>query len=167
MIHQPEFTMVAGHWESKRPVVCVDLDGTLISGDLLWESLIVLLKKHPRFAFMLTFWLMRGRAFLKQRIAQLTPLDPSILPYRQDVLTILQSARANGQTLVLATASDELQAVKVAEHLGIFSEVLASNGSVNLSGHRKANRLTERFGARGFDYIGNDWADVPIWSASG
>ena len=79
----------------------------------------------------------------------------------------LDQARKRGDTLVLVTASDEIYAREVHRHLGIFSDVLASDGVVNMSGRKKAQALIGRFGNGGFHYIGNDWADVHVWSAGG
>jgi 4-hydroxybenzoate polyprenyltransferase len=52
----------------------------------------------------------------------------------------------------------------VARHLELFSEVHASDGQINLKGPAKADRLVERFGERGFDYLGDSRADEPIWT---
>ncbi len=41
--------------------LCVDLDGTLIKTDLLWESLLALLKQSPFSLFRLPFWLLKNR----------------------------------------------------------------------------------------------------------
>jgi 4-hydroxybenzoate polyprenyltransferase len=51
---------------------------------------------------------------------------------------------------------------KVAAHLGIFEEVLASDGAVNLTGRNKLQHLEQRFAADGFDYIGNALPDLPL-----
>jgi 4-hydroxybenzoate polyprenyltransferase len=51
----------------------------------------------------------------------------------------------------------------VAEHLGLFDTVLASDGQCNLSGARKAAALTQRYGAGGFDYAGNGRVDLHVW----
>ena len=150
-----------------RPTICVDLDGTLVAADLMWESLLLLLKRAPLAALMVPLWLLRGRAHLKRQIASHAVPDPRTLPYREDVLAYLHRCRSEGRALVMATAADEIHARAIAAHLGIFSDVLASDGRSNLSGLAKATRLTERFGARHFDYLGNDWVDVPSWSAAG
>jgi 4-hydroxybenzoate polyprenyltransferase len=46
----------------------------------------------------------------------------------------------------------------------MFSGWFASDETTNLAGHAKAEQLVEVFGERGFDYIGNDAADLPVWS---
>ena len=146
--------------------VCVDLDGTLISGDLFWESVIRLVIASPLVLLRLPGWALRGRAYLKRQVAARIAVDATTLPYRDEVLQLLRHERALGNTLVLATGSDELYARAVDTHLGIFTDVIASDGVVNMSGKKKALALTARFGSGQFHYVGNDWADVHVWSAS-
>lgn len=147
-------------------VVCVDLDGTLITGDLLWESFVDLFKRRPLLGLRTLFALGRGRAAFKRAVADASEFDPAALPYRAELLTLLSDRRAAGDRLVLATASDQQLADRISEHLGIFHEAYGSNGTQNLSGQVKAERLVELFGRGGFEYIGNDWADIPIWVVS-
>src|SRR5207302_1023921 len=91
--------------ESSVPL-CVDLDGTLIKTDVLWESLVILLKERPLFLLALPFWLLRGRAYLKQQIASRTDLNPATLPYHQPFLEYLRAEKRKGRQIVLATAAD-------------------------------------------------------------
>jgi hypothetical protein len=65
--------------------------------------------------------------------------------------------------LVLATAFDEKGAMLVANHVGLFDEVLASDGKTNLRGKNKLKALAKKFGERGFDYAGNSSADLAVW----
>ena len=44
----------------------VDLDHSLIKIDLLQLSSKIALKKNPLLAFVMPFWLMRGKGFLKE-----------------------------------------------------------------------------------------------------
>jgi 4-hydroxybenzoate polyprenyltransferase/phosphoserine phosphatase len=147
-------------------VVCVDLDGTLIRGDLMLESFIVLMKRRPLRALSVLFALLKGRAHLKRRIAREVAIDPAALPYREGLLQHLRQEWQRGVRLVLATGSDITHARAIADHLGIFSEVIATDGGTNMTGSCKAVALTDRFGERGFHYIGNDWPDVPVWRAA-
>lgn len=143
--------------------LAVDLDGTLISADLLWESVFQLLKKNPLFLFLLPIWLASGKARLKAEIASRIEFDASILPYREDFLAFLQAEKAAGRELVLVTAAAEPFANAVAAHLGIFSAVYSSSETINLAHGRKAARLVELYGLGGFDYAGNDRADIPVF----
>jgi 4-hydroxybenzoate polyprenyltransferase len=147
--------------------VCVDLDGTLIAGDLFWESLLRLVLTSPVVLLRLPVWFLKGRAHFKKQVARRIPIDAEKLPYREEVLTYLRDARARGSLLVLATASDEIYAREVERHLGIFGDLVASDGVVNMSGRRKALALKDRYGDGQFHYVGNDWADVHVWTAGG
>jgi 4-hydroxybenzoate polyprenyltransferase/phosphoserine phosphatase len=148
-------------------VVCVDLDGTLIAGDLLWEPFVDLIKRHPLRAFSCLLAIFRGKARFKEKVAQHVEIDAAALPYRGHVVDLLHELHLSGAHLVLATAADQTYARAVAEHLGIFSDVIASDGRINRSGHRKAAALIAAYGSGCFDYIGNAESDVPVWRAAG
>jgi 4-hydroxybenzoate polyprenyltransferase/phosphoserine phosphatase len=144
--------------------ICIDLDGTLIHTDMLHESALALLKAEPLSLLKLPWVLIfKGRAALKQWIADKTQFDASVLPFNQDFLLWLREQHASGRRLVLCTASDQSIADSIAQHLGLFNEVMASNGKVNLEGHHKAKALVDKFGEKGFDYAGNSIPDLEVW----
>ena len=147
--------------------LCVDLDGTLVKSDLLFESFLLLIKKNPFYLFLSVWWLIvGGKAHLKQSIAARVELNPALLPYTESFLSYLHSEKAKGRQLVLATASDMRLAKKVADYLGIFSEVIASDGANNLKGSRKRDTLNQKFGAKCYDYAGNAKEDLKVWRDS-
>jgi phosphoserine phosphatase len=141
----------------------VDLDGTLIKTDLLWESLKQYLGRSPLGIFPILFWWRRGRAFLKQQLAYKVSLDPTKLPVSEKFLAWVHEQKAAGRKIILATASDFQMAKPVADHFKIFDEVLASDGRTNLRGTNKLKALVAKFGERGFDYAGNSSVDLPVW----
>lgn len=145
-------------------VLCVDLDGTLVATDLLWESLMSALRSRPWAVLALPYWLSKGRAHLKRRLAEISAVDFASLPYKPGTLRAVGEAFRLGRHTVLATASDRILADGVSNHLGIFREVLASDGVTNLKGHTKAAILVKRYGSGNFDYIGDSPADVPCWA---
>ncbi len=148
-----------------RPLI-VDVDGTLLKTDLLWESILILFKQNPLITFFLPIWLLKGRAFLKRELSRRVSLDVSILPYHNKLFAYLQSQRAKGRRLYLATGADETPAKEVADYFKIFESVFASDGITNLTGRRKRERLIEAFGEKGFDYAGNSADDIPVWSTA-
>lgn len=77
-------TIANVHVDTPVPL-CIDLDGTLIRSDTLYESVIELLKAQPAALFLLPFWLIRGRAYLKARIAERTALPVDALPLSRRV----------------------------------------------------------------------------------
>ena len=149
----------------KTPLV-VDLDGTLIKTDLLVESANEQLVANPLNALKLLGWLQQGKANLKAHLADLSQIDPVSLPYNKVVVAWLHQQKALGRTIILATASHCLLADKVATHLGFFDEVFATEGALNLKAQNKRNALVERFGERGFDYVGNDEPDIVVWQSA-
>lgn len=144
---------------SKKIPLYVDLDGTLIKTDLLWESLIRLIKQNPLLLFVLPFWLLKGKAGFKEAIAQRVDLDVTLLPYHQEFLNYIKDLN---RPLILVTASVEKYAKQVAEHLGIFSEVMATAGGINLSGSTKLKAIQEKVGGK-FGYAGNAKIDCTLW----
>lgn len=145
------------------PPLCVDLDGTLVRSDLLVEGLLSILTSRRALAA-LPLLLTTDRAVLKHRVAEMDQLDAATLPYNQELLDYIVEERARGRRTVLATAADSRVAHAVADHLGLFDEVICSDGIRNLKGSRKAEALTARFGRGNFAYAGNSREDVPIWS---
>ena len=143
--------------------LCVDLDGTIIKTDLLWESFVRLLCLNPLYLLVMPFWWMRGRAFLKKQLALRVRLDVATLPYNEPFVEFVRQARRDGRRIILATASDRGMAEPVARHLGIFDEVMASEGKVNLRGAAKREALAARFGERGYDYAGDSSVDLAVW----
>jgi 4-hydroxybenzoate polyprenyltransferase/phosphoserine phosphatase len=146
--------------------LCVDLDGTLIATDLLWESLVVLARDNPLAVVRALPSLMEGRARFKRQIAECAIIDPATLPYRREVVELVTRHRQQGGRTLLVTAADSKLAHAVAAHLGIFDGVLASDGTRNLKGSDKLARLQEELGPVPFDYMGDSAADLPLWQAA-
>lgn len=144
-------------------IICVDLDGTLVRSDTLWEQVALLLKTRLLLAFLLPFWLLAGKAQLKARIARSVSLDPAALPYHQPLLAYLRQRRAAGDRLILATGANQAVARAVADHLDLFDEVLASDQTTNLTGGRKLAALQAHFPGQPLAYAGNGPRDLPVW----
>ena len=147
--------------KAERPL-CVDLDGTLVKSDTLADSLMVLARRHPTAFLRVPWWALMGKAHLKSRVASMVTLDVAHLPYNRPLLDYLRDEHAAGRELILATGADGALAWRIAEHLDIFDDVVASDGEVNLTGKNKLQHLEERFPDDGFDYIGNALPDVPL-----
>ena len=147
-----------------QPVpLAVDLDGTLIRTDMMWESLVRLLRRNPFAAICALLNLFRGRAQFKQQLAARVQVGPADVPYHVAFLDWLKQQKAAGRKLVLATASDSGMAKPIAAHVGLFDEIMASDGKTNLRNAAKRAALTQRFGERGFDYAGNSRDDLGVW----
>lgn len=146
--------------------LCVDLDGTLIKTDSLFESVLYLLKKNPLYLFLMLIWLSKGIAFLKYEIAKRASFDPTTLPYSNNFLAYLKEEYSKGRKLILVTAADKKIAEIISTYLGIFSHVLASDGCNNLKGENKRRLLCEISGDKQYDYAGNDRNDLKVWSSA-
>jgi 4-hydroxybenzoate polyprenyltransferase len=148
-----------------RPL-CVDLDGTLIRTDSLWEGVAHVLARRPWLLIAMGFWLLSGRAAFKAKVSTHGPRPASSLPYRAELVEALRAAKAKGRRLVLATAADRNVADGVEAHLRLFDEVLASDGHENLKGKHKRDALSKRYGSRGFDYVGDSAADLAVFEGA-
>ncbi len=151
--------------KNNTPLI-VDLDHTLINTDLLYESSIRSLKSNPLLIFIYPFWLLKGKGYLKDKLIKHCSINIQELPYIQHTIDYINERKKQGSEIVLATASHKYYAFAVAKHLQIFDDVMASNKDFNLSSHNKANKLIERFGNKGFDYMGDHMRDLPVWEAS-
>jgi 4-hydroxybenzoate polyprenyltransferase len=152
------------HNQNDEIPLCVDLDGTLVNTDTLVESAVLLAKQNVLYIFAMIFWLFSGKAHFKEQIASRIKLDVSTLPYNQVLLEWLRGQRTMGRELVLVTAANHRIAEAVAQHLQLFSRVIASTGERNMSAATKRDELTQVFGEKCFDYVGNSRDDLVVWT---
>lgn len=156
--------------ESRRAVLapgvplCVDLDGTLVKSDTLVDSVLALARQKPGEILRIPSWIAQGKAQFKKHVTNAVTLDVEHLPYNRPLLEWLREEHGAGRAIYLATAADRSLADRVADFLGIFAGVLASDGSTNLAGKNKLEAFREHFGER-FCYIGNAKPDVQLLSA--
>lgn len=149
-----------------KTVLVVDLDGTLLKSDMLHESFWSAFGRNWRSPFLSVAALGRGKAVLKNYLRSEADIDATSLPYDDDVIAYVRAHRAQGGRTALVTASNQLLANSIAEHLQIFDEVHGSDAVHNLKGANKAAFLIERFGREAFHYMGDTHADLPVWEAS-
>jgi FMN phosphatase YigB (HAD superfamily) len=139
--------------------LAVDLDGTLIRGDVVfWRAL-----WRPASALRGLGALGSGRAAAKAALFAGAAFDAARLPYRRRLVDLLQNEKAAGRTLVLATAADRRAAEAVAAHLGFFDAVFASDGTTHLKAAAKAAALAQAY-PNGFVYVGEARADLAVWA---
>ncbi|MDQ0320087.1 4-hydroxybenzoate polyprenyltransferase/phosphoserine phosphatase [Pararhizobium capsulatum DSM 1112] len=146
--------------------LCVDLDGTLLAADTLWEGVAIVLFRNPFMLFAMLYWLSTGKGRLKHEIALRSGRQAADWPYREAVLKRLVRERETGRPIILVTGAAESVAHGVAKHTGLFSSVLHSSPDLNLTSSRKRDALIKRFGEGGFDYMGNSRDDVPVFDAA-
>jgi 4-hydroxybenzoate polyprenyltransferase len=144
----------------------VDLDRSLVRVDLLHEALARLGLRSPLRLLRLV-WKHRGSlAAFKTAVAQAVPMDPAKLPYEPRVIARLREEAARGRRLILATASPTIWARPIAEHLGWFSDVIATDGQNNFKHTRKLAAIRELLGDVPFAYLGDSNDDIPLFDAA-
>ena len=152
--------------ETTPRVLFVDLDGTLVRTDLLHEAVLVLSKQAPFQLLRALFRLSHGRAAFKMAISEAVTPEVRQLPFWEEVLEFITKQRSFGRKVILATATDSASAQSIADGLGVFDGILASDGSKNLKGTVTLEAIQAYCRENGFaefDYLGDTHADLPIW----
>ena len=160
----PDRAMPASRDAAPLPLA-VDLDGTLLAGDVLHEQFLKLLFRRPLLLLGALLSLRQGKAAMKRRLVSLMPPLAVALPFRKPFLEWLRAERVAGRRLHLVTASDQHVADAVAAHLGIFESAIGSDGVTNLSGDAKGRSLRTRF-PNGFAYAGDSPVDLDVWAVA-
>jgi 4-hydroxybenzoate polyprenyltransferase len=144
----------------------VDLDGTLIKSDTLWDSVALLARHSPVSLAKLPFWALEGPAALKDNLASVILPNPALLPYREELLAWIKTEKATGRRIVLATAAHHKIAEGVAEHTGCFDAVLATTLGNNLKGSQKLAAIQSDCNDAPFAYAGDSRPDLRVWKAA-
>ncbi|WP_435671776.1 UbiA family prenyltransferase [Marivita sp.] len=143
----------------------VDLDGTLIAGDIAEESLAHVARDQKALLAAIRAYFSGGLAGIKRALAISAAPDVTTLPYRAEVLDYIRTARTEGRRVILATAADITVARAVADHLGLFDDVIGTEPGRNLKGEAKLKAI-EAIAQGPFEYLGDSTADIPIWKAA-
>lgn len=151
---------------SELPPLVVDLDRSLLRVDLLHEALARLGLRSPLRLARLAWRHRSSLAAFKTAVAKLVPIEPSTLPYEPRVVAYLREESARGRRLVLATASPGIWAEPIAAHLGIFSDVLATDNESNLKREVKLAAIRNLLDDVPFSYLGDSSDDIPIFDAA-
>lgn len=141
----------------------VDLDGSLVKTDTLYEVAVLFFKSKPWLFFLPIIWFFQGKHILKRKLSELTNLNMASLPINQDVLDYVDEQKKLGRPIILCTGCYESNALKIKDAYPVFDEVIATGKDFNLTGSNKAKVLEQRFGAKNFDYLGNEEKDLAIW----
>jgi len=150
--------------ETRTPLI-VDLEGSLVRCDLESEAALLAVRTDWSRLWSILRWLATGNFRIKRQLARLSRIDASGLPYRREVLELLEAEKAQGRRLVLVTGGSRNTAEAVADHLGLFDAVLVAEPSSTT----KADKLQaiEQFcrgcDASDFAYLGNARTDSAVW----
>ncbi len=146
------------------PPLFVDLDGTFVATDTLWESLVAAAKKNPSGLPALLLRLGRGKAAFKASLADNLVPDVPTLPVRPEVLDFLEQRRAAGQRIILATGANRRIAEAIVAHWPLFDSFLASDDTINLIGPAKLEAIRRQCPGE-FDYLGDSRADLVLFAS--
>lgn len=146
--------------------IYVDVDRTLLRTDWLHEAMRRFVLSHPWRAWLLLWWLLRGRAYLKARLAREVDIDPAGLPLHDGLVDYLAQQARRGRPVHLASASPRELVERLARRLGFVGDVLGSEAGLNLKGETKLAAMRRHSGGQPFAYAGDAVADRPIFRAA-
>src|SRR3546814_1298213 len=75
----------------------VDVDGTLTRADISLESFVRIDRSSVAAMMAVLLWLVAGRAVAKTLAARRDRIDPAGLPYRQDVMDLIEQAKGRSE----------------------------------------------------------------------
>ena len=144
----------------------VDLDGTFIKSDMLLESFLAAFKHKPLILFSAFFWLLRGKAYLKQKLSKSSHINVSTIPVNPQTYVFLEKQKAAGRKIILATASNEHIAQAFTDTYPLLDGFIASTTDNNLKGQNKLTAIIEltENDEKKFDYMGNSIEDFILFS---
>ncbi|MGQ0457650.1 MAG: UbiA family prenyltransferase [Hyphomicrobium sp.] len=139
--------------------LCVALEGALVRGNLEHEALMAAIKSRPSALLEAALRRMGGRAAYLSWLIRAAPINPAALAYNDDLVAFVRAQRAAGRRTHLATSLPRAWADSIAAHLAAFDEISV----VDQSGRGdSATTLVERYGSRGYDYVGSGVADRAV-----
>ena len=147
---------------NEKPLV-LDVDGTFLSTDLLYETFWAGLGRDPLGTLRVVASSFGDRARLKAELAARVPLRTDLMPVNPAVAEVVIGALNEGREVCLASASDRVLVGQLAADHGLSERIFASDGQLNLKGAAKAGALVRAFGPRGFVYAGNEPTDMAVW----
>jgi len=143
----------------------IDLDHSLIKTDTSWEALRKVLMAQPKSMLGLFLQATHGRGTLKNWLQQKTRHEVRDLPYREEVLKIVRVAQKKKRKVLIYSGAPHNLVLQVAAHLNLDEGGhRGSTPQKNLTKY-KAEILTESWGLRGFDYIGDSSNDLETFRA--
>lgn len=159
----PTMTLNSDHSNEKTPLI-IDVDGTLLSTDMLYESFWAALGESFFTTLLVVLTSLTSPAKLKRRLLDIARPVVELLPQRPEVLDLATNARHEGRPVHLVSGSDQSLVDELAASLGLEGPHYGSDGKNNLTQHAKAAFLAEKFGPQIYDYVGDSSADLPVWA---
>ena len=149
---------------SHLPLV-VDIDGTLLRGDLAAEAWVRLARRAPRrMLALLVRWLTFGRLEAKLSLADEPAAHGPLPGVRASLLARLRVETAAGRRVIVATGAPRPFAERALRELGLEEvELLAPDASTPMTGDHKAGAILVR-APKGYLYAGDARIDRVVWS---
>lgn len=146
----------------------VDMDGTLFVHDIFSIQLVTSVFRRPFLSLRAIALILRGQ---KSRAKQLffdsgQRVNFAEWPLNEKLDGALRKAHENGREIVLCSGSNENYVAAANKHLPYLSSGYGSTKDRNLTAQSKRDFLVEKYGDRGFDYIGNSKADYVIYECA-
>ena len=105
----------------------VDLDGTLLKTDTLFEAVLILLKTNIFHCLSLLLWLTKGRAYLKYELSKRVNIPVASLPINTAFLEYLRTQKEEQRELILISASNQKAVDEVNDHIKLFDAAFGSD----------------------------------------
>ena len=146
-------------------ILAVDLDGTLIQSDSVFDSMHYLFKNNIiKFFKILPIYFIYGKEYYKDRLAKLINYNNIKFDYNLKLLNYIKSQKKLGAKLILITAANVQMAEYFQNQLNLFDKIIASEPNKPcVKGRQKAKLLCEQYGENNFIYAGNSRVDLYVW----
>ena len=103
-------------------ILSVDLDGTLIKTDILYETFWSAFSNDILIPLKAFFAILKGKAYLKEMLFNESILDIKSLPYNQEVINYINVHRSKGGRVALVTASTQKVADVIRKNKATLAE---------------------------------------------
>lgn len=150
----------------KTVPLVLDVDGTLLKTDQLYESFWASMAHDFGAAMRVALSDFRSPARLKRNLADIASPRANLLPVRREIADLARAAIRAGRPVHLVSGSDQALVNAVGDHLGLPGPHFGSDPDRNLTGAAKAAMLEARFGKGAYDYAGNAWPDLDSWGGA-
>ena len=122
----------------------LDLDGELLRTNIVSECLVSAIKRSPIVLLLAIWWMIQGRAVLKQRLAARGGIEARLLPINEGVASYAAEQAAYGRAVVIVTAANDVLARRAAKRFPFASRLIVLD-AVAAVRQRKGERLREMF----------------------
>jgi 4-hydroxybenzoate polyprenyltransferase len=148
------------------PPIFVRDSRVLLSTDLFWEAICLLLKQQPWMIVVLFCRLFRGREYFQARLVDRLEFSPQWLVYNQKLVSWLQKQRQTGRQLILVTDFSRDWAEEINAHLHLFDRVVSCSTDRAVAAVELQRVAAAIKGSDGQFVFAGTAADFPVWQAA-